>query len=241
MPHGANTNDDATRGQARRNGDEPRRPTTRRSHDDNARRRSAHDDPRRQRERSKQQGRRKSRSQPTPSTRRQRARPTRETPLRHTHGTATASNRQQRPRRTKTETQTAIAPPHLSNKRGAKRYDDRAERIASRHDGGMETPRTRGRKQARQGEAIAAREATNNRATTSDDDARRQQRPATHVERTGREARRERPSRGIQFVLIAHPSREPSHPIHHQPSAVSICSPQTAGAWEDTERHIAFI
>ena len=46
------------------------------------------------------------------------------------------ANRQQRPKRTKTETQTAIAPPHLSNERGAERYDDRAkraERIASRH------------------------------------------------------------------------------------------------------------
>lgn len=133
---------------------------------------------------------------------------------RHIHGPATASNRQRRPRRTQTETQPVFAPPHLSNERGAERYDNRAERIANRPARGNEkNPHEKPRKQARQGEAIAAREATNNRATTSDDDARRQQRPATHVERTGREARRERPSRGIQFVLIAHPGRgaEPSY------------------------------
>ena len=52
----------------------------------------------------------------------------------HRHGgrratrPATASNRQQRPRRTNTEPQTAPAPPHLSNERGAERYDDRAKR-----------------------------------------------------------------------------------------------------------------
>ena len=49
-----------------------------------------------------------------------------EEPPRHIYGPATTSNRQQRPRRTQTETQTATAPPHLSNKRGAERYDDRA-------------------------------------------------------------------------------------------------------------------
>ena len=43
-----------------------------------------------------------------------------ETP-RHAHSPATASNMTQRPRQ-----KTANAPPHLSNERGAERYDDRA-------------------------------------------------------------------------------------------------------------------
>lgn len=78
--------------------------------------------------------------------------------------------------------QPAIAPPHLSNERGAKRYDDRAERaerIASRHDEGTrESVRTRGRKQARHGEATTTRETTGLRA------AGRARKKTSHEQRT---------------------------------------------------------
>lgn len=142
---------------------------------------------------------------------------------RHIHGPATASNRQQRPRRTQTETQTAIAPPHLSNNRGAERYDDRTERIASRPAGGT------GRKPARETrnkQGKARRDRTRSHEQRDDDDA-----PPDMSKERGERRDENEPRRAIQFVLITHrPSRPSSRaiPIHHPHSAVFTSSPQTA-------------
>lgn len=114
---------------------------------------------------SKQRGRRKSRRQPTPSTRRA----TSNTPERNRPAAPTPTPRQAAgssdPGRAQTETQTATAPSNLSNERGAKRYDDRAERTASRHDGRNGNARTRGTKASKAVKATTARGATGPRAT----------------------------------------------------------------------------
>ena len=170
----------------------------------------------------------------------------------HINGPATASNRQQRPRRTQTETQPAIAPPHLSNERGAKRYDDRAERaerIASRHDEGTrESVRTRGRKQARHGEATTTRETTGLRATgrarkkTSHEQRTTTPRPACRKNGARSETGTNPAELSNSFSSpIAHTDQEPRRPIHHPHRAVSPSSPQTAGAWEDADKPISFM
>lgn len=165
---------------------------------------------------------------------------TQEEPPRNIHGPATTSNRQQRPRRTQTETQTATAPPPLSNERGAERYDDRAERaerIASRHDGGTrESVRTRGTKQARQDDTPTAREDTEHPTTATTTTATTTPRPTCRKNGARNETRTNPP----RYPIRSHHSspiktEEPSHPIHHSHRAVFASSPQTARGTKGTQ------
>lgn len=168
----------------------------------------------------KQRERRKSRRQPTPSTRRQRATSMRGTAQPHPtprHGKQQATATEANPDRDANRT----SPPHLSNKRGAERYDDRAKRIASRHDRGTEgKPAREARgKQGRTRRRPHEKPRDNGRRTTTP-------RPACRKNGAKDETRTSQPG----YPIRSHRSsgREPSRPIHHPHRAVFASSPQTA-------------
>lgn len=148
---------------------------------------------------------------------------TQEEPPRNIHGPATTSNRQQRPRRTHAETQTATAPPPLSNERGAERYDDRTERIASRHDGGAPEESPNERHEASKTRRDDNRTRSHEKRTMTDDDA-------PHRMSKERGEGRDENGHARAYPIRSHHSsdREPRRPIHHPRRAVFASSPQTA-------------